>query len=62
MSETDTIVFQDLEASTEGVVIVRSDAGRVELTVSIRSGADVSVVFDERVAQRLAVALQKAVA
>jgi len=58
--EAATINFQDVESSDEAAAIVRYDASRVSLCLSLKLNGDVEVVMNINDAKRLIEALQKA--
>ena len=61
MTEATTISFQDAETLEDAFLIVRYDAGRVALAVSLKSNGDIEVVMTKDKAKSLRDALNKAI-
>jgi hypothetical protein len=61
MNHIDTIIFQDGDERCEAAAIVRADANRVELALTLASDGDIQVVMPHDAAKRLHDALGKAI-
>lgn len=61
MTNVATIEFHDADAQDEALILVRAEAGRVALAVSLKSDGDIQVVMPLEEAQTLIRSLQEAV-
>lgn len=60
MKEAATITFQDLDSSEEAVAIVRYDAEKVALCLSLRANGDIEVTMNKAILKKLIEALTEA--